>query len=123
MGEGVGFSGAANGGLRVDASSTPATTGLNINDAGGAGDGVSQITGNGGFTALVFEGFNDLQVVSGTGAELIDLIALDSATTLTSVELDADDVFAADDVSNDTIRVRSTPAGVTSVSLLGGLGD
>ena len=121
--EGVGFSGAANGGLRVDASSTPATTGLNINDAGGAGDGVSQITGNGGFTALVFEGFNDLQVVSGTGAELIDLIALDSATTLTSVELDADDVFAADDVSNDTIRVRSTPAGVTSVSLLGGLGD
>ena len=121
--EGVGFSGAANGGLRVDASSTPATTGLNINDDSTPADGVSQITGNGGFTALVFEGFNDLQVVSGTGAELIDLIALDSATTLTSVELDADDVFAADDVSNDTIRVRSTPAGVTSVSLLGGLGD
>ena len=121
--EGVGFSGAANGGLRVDASSTPATTGLNINDDGTPADGVSQITGNGGFTALVFEGFNELQVVSGTGAELIDLIALDSTTTLTSVELDADDVFAADDVSNDTIRVRSTPAGVTSVSLLGGLGD
>ncbi|QDU03547.1 hypothetical protein V6x_32680 [Gimesia chilikensis] len=121
--EGVGFSGAANGGLRVDASSTSATTGLNINDDGTPADGVSQITGNGGFTALVFEGFNELQVVSGTGAELIDLIALDSTTTLTSVELDADDVFAADDVSNDTIRVRSTPAGVTSVSLLGGLGD
>jgi hypothetical protein len=121
--EGVGFSGAANGGLRVDASSTPATTGLNINDDSTPADGVSQITGNGGFTALVFDGFNELQVVSGTGAELIDLIALDSATTLTSVELDADDVFAADDVSNDTIRVRSTPAGVTSVSLLGGLGD
>ena len=121
--EGVGFSGAANGGLRVDASSTPATTGLNINDDGTPADGVSQITGNGGFTALVFDGFSDLQVVSGTGAELIDLIALDSSTTLTSVELDADDVFAADDVSNDTIRVRSTPAGVTNVSLLGGLGD
>ncbi|QGQ22586.1 choice-of-anchor D domain-containing protein [Gimesia benthica] len=122
--EGVGLSGSGTGGgLRVDASSTPDTTGININDAGGAGDGVSQITGNGGFTALLFEDFTDLQVISGTGAELIDLIALDSATTLTNVELDADDVFAADDVSNDTIRIRSTPAGVTSVSLLGGLGD
>ncbi|QDU49052.1 golvesin C-terminal-like domain-containing protein [Gimesia panareensis] len=122
--EGVGLSGSGTGGgLHVDASSTPATTGLNINDDGTPADGISQITGNGGFTDLLFEDFTDLQLLSGTGAETIDLIALDSATTLTSVELDADDVFAVDDTANDTIRVRSTPAGVLNVNVLGGLGD
>ncbi|QDT98818.1 golvesin C-terminal-like domain-containing protein [Gimesia aquarii] len=120
--EGVGINGAG-GGLRVDASSTPLTTTVNIDDDGAAGDGVSQITANGGFTNMVFSGFQGLQVVSGTGAELIDLIALDSATTVTQIELDADDVFAADDTANDTIRVRSTPAGVTDVNILTGLGN
>ncbi|WP_449267343.1 Ig-like domain-containing protein, partial [Gimesia panareensis] len=122
--EEVGLSGSGTGGgLHVDASSTPDTTGLNINDDGTPADGISQITGNGGFTDLLFEDFTDLQVLSGTGAETIDLIALDSATTLTNVELDADDVFAVDDTANDTIRVRSTPAGVLNVNVLGGLGD
>ncbi|QDT97805.1 golvesin C-terminal-like domain-containing protein [Gimesia aquarii] len=121
--EGVGINGAG-GGLRVDASSTPLTTTVNIDDDGVAGDGVSQITANGGFTNMVFSGFQGLQVVSGTGAELIDLIALDSATTLTQIELDADDVFAADDTANDTIRVRTTPPGtVTDINILAGLGD
>ncbi|WP_197998939.1 LamG-like jellyroll fold domain-containing protein, partial [Gimesia aquarii] len=66
--EGVGINGAG-GGLRVDASSTPLTTTVNIDDDGAAGDGVSQITANGGFTNMVFSGFQGLQVVSGTGAE------------------------------------------------------
>ncbi|WP_197993345.1 LamG-like jellyroll fold domain-containing protein, partial [Gimesia aquarii] len=120
--EGVGINGAG-GGLRVDASSTPLTTIVNIDDDGAAGDGVSQITANGGFANMVFSGFQGLQVVSGTGEELIDLIALDSATTVTQIELDADDVFGAPDPANDTIRVRSTPAGVTDINILAGLGD
>ncbi|QDU49563.1 golvesin C-terminal-like domain-containing protein [Gimesia panareensis] len=123
--EAIGLSGSGTGGgLHVDASSTPATNALNINDDANPGDGVSRITGNGGFTDLLFEDFTDLQVLSGTGAELIDLIALDSATTLTNVELDADDVFAADDTANDTIRIRTTPSGtVTDINILAGLGD
>ncbi|QDV17780.1 hypothetical protein Pan153_24350 [Gimesia panareensis] len=121
--EGVGLSGSGTGGLHVDASSTPATTGLNINDDGTPADGVSQITGNGGFTDLLFDGFDDLEVFSGTGAETIDLIALDSATTLTSVSLYSDDIFPVIDTGNDTIRVRSTPAGVTDVIVRSGLGD
>ncbi|MEQ8852748.1 hypothetical protein, partial [Gimesia sp.] len=122
--EGVGISGSGTGGLHVDASSTPDTTGININDDAGAGDGISQITGNGGFTDLLFEDFTDLRVLSGTGAETINLFALDSATTLTNVELDADDIFAADDTADDYIQIRSTPAGtVTNVNVLGGLGN
>ncbi|QDT78380.1 hypothetical protein Mal35_18290 [Gimesia maris] len=121
--EGVGINGTATGGLRVDASSTPLTDNITISDDGTPADGISLIDGNMQFTDLLFSGFDDLQVVSGTGAETLDLIGLDSATTLTDVELDADDVNGTD-TGNDTIRVRSTPVGtVTNVTVLGGLGN
>ncbi|WP_417382519.1 choice-of-anchor D domain-containing protein [Gimesia sp.] len=121
--EGVGLFGTATGGLRVDASSTPDTNSIAINDDGTAADGISQITGNMQFTNVLFDGFNDLQVVSGTGAELLDLIGLDENTTLSNVELDADNVDGTD-TANDTIRVRSTPVTtVTNVTLLGGAGN
>lgn len=121
--EGVGINGTATGGLRVDASSTPLTDNITISDDGTPADGISLINGNMQFTDLLFSGFDDLQVVSGTGAETLDLIGLDSATTLTDVELDADDVNGTD-TGNDTIRVRSTPVGtVTNVTVLGGLGN
>ncbi|WP_339683937.1 choice-of-anchor D domain-containing protein [Gimesia maris] len=121
--EGVGINGTATGGLRVDASSTPLTDNITISDDGTPADGISLIDGNMQFTDLLFSGFDDLQVVSGTGAETLDLIGLDSATTLTDVELDADDVNGTD-TGNDTIRVRSTPVGtVTNVTVRGGLGN
>nr|MCH9773453.1 choice-of-anchor D domain-containing protein [Cyanobacteriota bacterium] len=123
--EGVGINGTTTGGgLHVDASSTPGTDNIQINDVGGAGDGVSQIIANGGFTNMVFSGFNDLEVLGGSGSELIDLIALDSTTTLTQIQLDADDVFGTNAADVDTIRVRSTPAGVlTDVFILAADGD
>ncbi|WP_339754852.1 choice-of-anchor D domain-containing protein, partial [uncultured Marinobacter sp.] len=122
--EGAGIFGTTTGGsLHVDASSTPLTTQVVINDAGGAGDGISQVMANGAFSNLLFGGFNELQIVSGPGAETIDLIALDSATSLTDIELDADDVFGTNAADNDTIRVRSTPAGVLNVTILAADGD
>ncbi|WP_417391015.1 choice-of-anchor D domain-containing protein [Gimesia sp.] len=121
--EGVGFSGTAAGELRVDASSNSFTNNIAINDDGTPADGISQIAGNMQFTDVLFEGFSDLQVLSGTGAELLDLIGLDSTTSLTNVVLNASDISGTD-TGNDTIRVRSTPAGtVTNVSVSGGLGD
>tara|TARA_R110002111_G_scaffold227346_1_gene288827 strand:+ start:57078 stop:71642 length:14565 start_codon:yes stop_codon:yes gene_type:complete len=120
--EGVGIFGTTTGGgLHVDASSTPLTTQVVIDDA--AGVGISQIMANGGFSDLLFSGFNDLQVVSGAGGELIDLIALDAASSLTDIELDADDVFGTNAANNDTIRVRSTPVSVTSINILAAAGD
>ncbi|QDU13974.1 Pectinesterase [Gimesia maris] len=121
--EGVGINGTATGGLRVDASSTPLTDNITISDDGTPADGISLIDGNMQFTDLLFSGFDDLQVVSGTGAETLDLVGLDSDTTLTDVELNADDVDGTD-TGNDTIRVQSTPTGtVTNVTVRGGLGN
>ncbi|HAH44788.1 MAG TPA: hypothetical protein DCM07_07995, partial [Planctomycetaceae bacterium] len=121
--EGVGFSGTAAGELRVDSSSNSLTNQIAINDDGNAGDGISQIVGNMQFTNVLFEGFSDLQVLSGMGADVLDLIGLDSTTTLTDIVLNAGDISGTDN-SNDRIRVRSTPAGtVTNVTMLGGLGN
>uniref|UniRef100_UPI003A8EE80F golvesin C-terminal-like domain-containing protein n=1 Tax=Gimesia sp. TaxID=2024833 RepID=UPI003A8EE80F len=122
--EGVGINGTTTGGgLRVDASSTPLTNNISISDVGPNNDGVSLIDGNMQFTDMLFRGFNELQVVSGTGGELLDLIGLDTTTSLTDVELNANDVNGTDTAS-DTIRVRSTPAGtVANVTLLGGAGN
>ncbi|MAC54339.1 MAG: hypothetical protein CME31_17505, partial [Gimesia sp.] len=122
--EGVGINGTTTGGgLRVDASSTPLTDRISISDVGANNDGVSLIDGNMQFTDLQFSGFNELQVFSGTGGELLDLIGLDTTTTLTDVELNADDVDGTD-TGNDTIRVQSTPTGtVTNVTVRGGLGN
>ncbi|WP_417376837.1 choice-of-anchor D domain-containing protein [Gimesia maris] len=122
--EGVGINGTTTGGgLRVDASSTPLTDRISISDVGANNDGFSLIDGNMQFTDLQFSGFNELQVFSGTGGELLDLIGLDTTTTLTDVELNADDVNGTD-TGNDTIRVQSTPTGtVTNVTVRGGLGN
>ncbi|MCO6459575.1 MAG: VCBS repeat-containing protein, partial [Pirellulaceae bacterium] len=119
----------AGGGLLVDATSTPLTDELTIDDDGSPGDGVSIITGNNGFEDTSFSGFSQLVVRGGgrpgiviapLGGETLDLVALDSATTLTSVVLDGDNTTDNDD-SWDTLRVRSTPPNV-DVTLLGGLG-
>ncbi|QDT41467.1 hypothetical protein Pan241w_15280 [Gimesia alba] len=122
--EGAGIFGTTTGGgLHVDASATPATSQVVIDDALGAGDGISQVMANGGFTNLLFGGFNDLQLVSGPGSETIDLIALDSITSLTNIELDADDVFGTNAADNDVIRVHSAPLGVLNIDILAAAGD
>jgi hypothetical protein len=122
--EGAGIFGTTtSGGLHVDASATPATSQVVIDDALGAGDGISQVMANGGFTNLLFGGFNDLQLVSGPGSETIDLIALDSITSLINIELDADDVFGTNAADNDVIRVHSAPLGVLNINILAAAGD
>jgi len=111
----------AGGSLLVDATSTPATTTLSIDDDGMAMDGVSMITGDGGFETTTFSGFDSLNVRGGAGDELVDLAALDDTTTTTAVTIDGDNT-TDDDTGNDTLQVRSTPPGV-AVTMLGGLGS
>ncbi len=118
--------------LVIDATSTPATTDLMIDDdwfsapwpfpglfgAGTAGDGVTAIVGNGGIENSRFQNFGAVIVRGGGGAETIDLIAIDHDGVLTSITLDADNTVGSD-ASDDTLRVQTLPAGVTA-TLMGG---
>jgi hypothetical protein len=114
----------AGGSLLVDATSTPATSNLTISDDGTPNDGVSTISGDGGFETTRFSGFDTLTVRGGTGGEFIDLVGLDGSTTaprVTTVLLDGDNT-TNNDTGADTLQVRSVPTGV-AVTLLGGLGS
>ncbi|MCO6454551.1 MAG: autotransporter-associated beta strand repeat-containing protein [Pirellulaceae bacterium] len=106
----------AGGGLLLDASSTPATTALMIADAGAPGDGVSIVTGNGGFEDTTFSGFNVLAVVSGTGSETVTLASVDPAPSngvaLGLILIDTDNATGTDTAA-DVINVWSLPATVS----------
>jgi len=115
----------AGGQLLLDATSTPATSSLTLGDDGLAADGWSQVAGDGGFETTRFRGFSQLLLVGGDGSETIDQIGLDSATSLTNVFLLVETRMtfwaAGGDLSSDTIRVRSTPAGAAvSINTHGG---
>jgi hypothetical protein len=110
----------AGGSLVIDASSTPATSNLTISDDGLAADGWSQVAGNGGFETTRFRGFTQLFVVGGPGSELIEQLGLDSATSLTRVQIQGGNTadllnLPGGDGAADTIRLHSTPVGVEVV--------
>lgn len=65
--------------------------------------------------------FANIDVFGMLGADSIDLIALDANQNSSMIELNGDDTLDGD-TSDDTIRVRSYPAGNMS-SLFGGAGD
>ncbi|MCA9245959.1 MAG: choice-of-anchor D domain-containing protein [Planctomycetales bacterium] len=112
----------AGGSLAIDASSTPATSTITISEGVAAADGVSRVTGNGGFETVDFSGFGSLSILGGGGAaETINLVSLDSVSPPTSVVLDGDNTTDTDN-SGDTLRVQSTPSGV-AVTLRGGGGN
>lgn len=125
----------AGGPLLVDATSTPNNSLLQIDNVGGAADGVSRVTGNNGFATTTFSNFTSLYVTGGAGDDTINLVAVDGGGTqpLTSVTLDGSSTFAGvpaspptggsrNDNGNDTIQVQSLPATVP-VLLLGGIGN
>jgi len=117
--------------LVVDATSTPATANMTIDDdfnvagpfgvlfgAAAAGDGVTAITGDGGFETTRFMNFDDVVVKGGDGNETIDLFGIDDDGIITRIDLDGDNTTNTD-AGNDTIRVRTLPAGITA-NLMGG---
>ncbi|HUY90682.1 MAG TPA: DUF4214 domain-containing protein [Pirellulales bacterium] len=110
----VNFTGAG-GTLTVNTLSDPFNTSLTVADDGTPGDGVSQITGNGGFETTTFSGYNNL-VVQGLNAtgESITLAGLDSATSLSNVTLQGG-------AGDDNIAVQSLLPTVAA-ALLGGTG-
>ena len=113
---------AAGGLLLTDASSTAATSTLTATNLGAT----TQLVGDGGFATTTFGGYNALAVVGGGGSELIDIVSVNGAT-LTAVNVfggNTNDLLslAGGDNSADTLRVRSTPAAVTT-TLFGNAGS
>ena len=111
----------AGGTLVTDASATPATNLLTINDSGGP-DGENIVTGNMGFEDTTFSGFDNLIVRGGTGTETITLVTVDAAdpdllpggpAPLSNILIDGDDSFGAGAVGTDTapdiINVQALP--------------
>ncbi len=120
----------AGGSLMLDATATPATTTLSIDDdafapgplaipPGVPADGITAVWGDGGWETVQFAGFADVTVRGGVGAETIDVVGIDHDGVLTDIILDGDDTFNAD-ASDDTLRVQTLPPLVTA-TLMGGL--
>jgi Ca2+-binding RTX toxin-like protein len=122
--ERVDFNQAVSGGsITVDSSSLPALTSMIVTDIGSA----TQVDGNNGFADVEFNSVASVTIRSGLGADLIDLIDIDS-TGLTSVTLDSDSVQNTDvnspataTTADDTIRLRSLPS-TAQATLRGGAG-
>ncbi len=104
----------AGGALLADATGTAATANLTITNLGAN----SQITGDGGFAATTFSGYSNVAVIGGGGAELIDVVSINSAV-LTSLNLLGGNTnnllgLPGGDIADDTLRVRSLPATATA---------
>ncbi len=115
------FSGGG-GTLLADATGTPATNSITLTDIGAQ----TQLLVDAGLPTTTLSGFAGLAVVSGNGAESIDLQSVD-AGVLTSVQLVAGNTsdllgLAGGDIAADTLRVQSLPS-TTSATLLGGGGN
>ena len=111
----------AGGDLQVDASLNASLTTMTVADDATPGDGVSVVTGNGTFESASFKGYTTMSARSGPGADVLTLQGLDSATSLTAINLDGGNIAGTDN-SADTLFVNSLPATVTA-TLRGEGGD
>jgi len=129
--------GSGGGNLIVDASASPTTGNLVVDDDVNAplplakvpalNNGVSAVFGDGTFETIQFTGYNTVTIRGGVGSETIDLVSIDTGVDLingydgsviTDIVLDGDDTWNTD-ASDDALVLRSLPAGVTA-TLLGG---
>ncbi|ADB16950.1 autotransporter-associated beta strand repeat protein [Pirellula staleyi DSM 6068] len=112
----------AGGNLVVDASSSTSTADIEISDDALLGDGVTEITADTGLVATTtFEGFLALDLIAGGGNEAIDLVNIDSTSTLTSIDIVAGSSLAATDNSAHTVRIHAIKSGVP-VTVTGDVG-
>ncbi|ADB16009.1 autotransporter-associated beta strand repeat protein [Pirellula staleyi DSM 6068] len=112
----------AGGNLVVDASSSTSTADIEISDDGAAADGVTEITADTGLVATTtFEGFLALDLIAGGGNEAIDLVNIDSTSSLTSIDIVAGSSLAATDNSAHTVRIHAIKSGVP-VTVTGDIG-
>nr|WP_160163542.1 autotransporter-associated beta strand repeat-containing protein [Pirellula staleyi] len=112
----------AGGNLVVDASSSTSTADIEISDDALLGDGVTEITADTGLVATTtFEGFLALDLIAGGGNEAIDLINIDSTSSLTSIDIVAGSSLAATDNSAHTVRIHAIKSGVP-VTVTGDIG-
>ncbi len=117
----------ATGTLLVDASSTPATTFLTLDDNGIPDDGVMVITADGGVEKTTFSGFTNLKLRGGDGAETFTILGMDVTKPLglggplARVELDGSNTQGTD-VGDDVFNIRMLP-GTVRMFVQGGLGN
>lgn len=117
----------ATGSLLVDATSTPATSVLTLDDNGVPDDGFMVITGDGGFEQTTFGGFTNLKIRGGDSAETINVFGIDTTKPLglggplASVELDGSNTLGTD-ASADIFNIRTVP-GFVNMVVHGGLGN
>ncbi|ADB17518.1 autotransporter-associated beta strand repeat protein [Pirellula staleyi DSM 6068] len=112
----------AGGNLVVDASSSTSTADIEISDDALLGDGVTEITADTGLVATTtFEGFLALDLIAGGGNEAIDLVNIDSTSSLTSIDIVAGSSLAASDNSAHTVRIHAIKSGVP-VTVTGDIG-
>ncbi|NNF36448.1 MAG: hypothetical protein HKN68_20265, partial [Saprospiraceae bacterium] len=110
----------AGGSLILDASSTPATSQLDLMDLPPAGDGLNQVTGDGGWETVTFSGFFSLIIRGGDGSETMNVNSVDGAdpdgggpgAALSFITLDGDNVFSTD-VSSDVLNILDLPATIS----------
>ncbi|MFO0844924.1 MAG: hypothetical protein U0797_21440 [Gemmataceae bacterium] len=90
--------------------------------AGAADDGLSLIDGNGGFTDVLFGGFNQLTLRGGTGSQTMTLSSLDALdAALQGLTISGDNV-RHDDPAADFLTVHALRAGLAG-TLVGGAGN
>ncbi len=117
----------ATGSLLVDATATPATSVLTLDDNGDPDDGFMLITGDGGFEETTFGGFTFLKIRGGDSSETINVFGIDTSKPvglggpLASVELDGSNTQGTD-ASADVFNIRTVP-GFVSMAVHGGLGN
>ncbi len=112
------------GRLTLDATSTPDTDLLSVDDDP-PDPGANRVLGNHGFTETTFSGFQSLLVRGGGGSERITLERIDAtdpdgaggAAALTEVTLSGDDTTGGDSAA-DSFEVLSLPAS-TALAILG----
>ena len=115
--------------LLVDATSTPGTSTIDLEDdstaagpfgglfgAAAANDGVSAISGNGGLETTRFANFGTVMLRGGTGAEAITVATVDmgvylpipAANPLATLVIDGDDTTETD-MAADTLHIQNLP--------------
>jgi fibronectin-binding autotransporter adhesin len=112
----------AGGTLLTDASGTPALSTITLTDIGTQ----TQLVADVGLPTTTLSGFAGLAVVSGDGAESIDLQSV-NASSLIAVQIIAGNTnnllgLAGGDTAADTLRLQSLPA-TTTATLQGGGGS
>ncbi|CAK9091593.1 Acyl-CoA dehydrogenase IpdE2 (5OH-HIP-CoA dehydrogenase beta subunit) [Durusdinium trenchii] len=117
----------ATGSLLIDATSTPDTTFLNLDDNAIPDDGFMVVSADGGVEQTTFGGFTNLTLRGGDGTETFNVLGFDTTKPLglggplAHVYLDGSNTQGTD-AAGDVFNVRVLPGNI-GLHIFGGLGN